>query len=197
MNPPAHRPADTYRGGFFASVSDDAYAALIADARRAGFLRADSRTAKGLSIYISAVFDTNPPHDPSSWQDTRPEWMQAESALRLDPANDDPRRIARKDAGLRPNHAHQTLPIWWDKEAAFPRPVRWFTYATLPIQAMRLLAVTRGITHPFHLTFDDRPTSIVSNVLEAWGQRCITPAYEPKAPPKTRPTLQRRYEMVW
>lgn len=188
---PATRPrAHLSKHRLSLPISQPAFSALQTMAANAAFKWPDSRTAKGLSAYIRAVFA----RPTQQWVDTRPRWMIEESERRLDPQYDKARKRAFR-------HDTPHVPMWWDPDlisADNPRIQRLFYAEDLPVEAIRALALPLGIGDPRAHELRDSDHSITASFLEAWGQGHIKPTEEPhnqRAPQyRWRPAPR---ELVW
>lgn len=172
------------------SISQPAYNALNRMAANATYKWPDSKTAKGLSAYIRAVFAK----PTQQWLDCRPAWMIEESERRLDPQYDKARKRAFR-------HDTPHVPMWWDPDtisADNPRIQRLFYAEDLPIPAIRAVALPLGIGDPQAHELRSSDGSIVGSFLETWGQGHIRPTEEPhnqRAPQyRWRPAPR---ELVW
>ena len=89
------------------------------------------------------------------------------------------------------------FPMWWDLDDTGPRMIRCMRPP--PLDIIRAIVATHGITDPRRYEFEWTPQAMLGNFLEAWGQANILPAHEPPPARRARRYLQRStyQELVW
>jgi hypothetical protein len=178
-------PQTPYKGYL---VSTFAYDNLIDDAAQHGWLLHESLTTAGLVHYIAAVF--NFPHPAQEWVDTRPQYLIDESLRRLGlptPADPSSTPVPGPPSASAPRP--QAFGLWWDPDmiSTGDRRIRNFSARAFPTDLMAQTATRLGIVcDPAHRVARLTPHSLCSTFLEAWGQRNITPTYQPTRPKPLR-----------
>lgn len=137
-------------------VSQDAREHLYKLARRANYCHDMGVNQRGISDYIIAL--TSPT---VTFEDTRPDYLQEVDTERVTTYN--------------------KLPIWYD-----PEPTRYDFGINIDPKTQ---AALYNIALRFGITNFKRPNTlshgtVISALLEAIGQQCLTPNNVPMAPPK-------------
>lgn len=140
-------------------VSQDAREHLYKLARRSGYAHDMGINQRGISDYIIALT-----HSDVTFEDTRPDYLQEIDSARVT--------------------IHHKLPIWYD-----PEPTRFdfgINISPNTQETLYTIALSHGITN------FKRPNTIsrgpvISALLEAIGQGCLTPNNVPVAPPRKYP----------
>jgi len=186
-------------------LTEGAWNRHIHDAIQLMYVKEGAATAKGVVQYFQAL--TTPAQQ---WSDARPPYLQALSAMLLDPANDARRRNTtdaenlatytfNTDLPLSRTQTGPRHPIWWDPETdSSGRLRRVFRLDQFPLEYYATLALTHSIGDPYHRNFQLTRTALASNALEAIGRNTLQPALRLANPHPRREKLRRRgKEIEW
>lgn len=166
-------------------LSEESWAFLTEQAKRALYVKVGSLKPRGITEYIRALFIPT-----RIWRDTRPQWLVDRSLVITDASRDkERRRISRLTTGSG-RATGGSFPLWWDAETIV-RIHRTFKTTDMPYTEMARLAVLWGITSPRRNEFQFDVNLAAGNVLEAVGQQTLTANVEPSNPTPSHAPIRR------